>query len=191
MIVHEQTLLSEDIFDKNFICDLNKCKGACCIEGDFGAPLSITEVAVLEAEIDHIKSYLTPLGLEHIEKYGVWEKDKDGDIVTTCLPTGECNFAVRDENGTLGCGIEHAWRDEKTTFRKPISCHLYPIRISTVGEFDALNYNQWNICKPACTLGNKHQMPVYQFLKEALVRHYGDAWYTELDAIAQAYYQSK
>lgn len=191
MIVHEHTLISEDIFDKNFICDLQKCKGACCIEGDFGAPLTMEEIAILENELEAIKPYLTPQGLAQIEKQGVWEKDKDEDTVTTCLPTGECNFAIRDKNGILGCGIELAWKEGKIAFRKPISCHLYPIRISTVGEYDALNYNRWDICKPACALGDKHILPVYQFLKDALVRSYGEAWYQELEAIAKAYYQSK
>jgi hypothetical protein len=186
MIIHQQTLISEDILEKNFICNLDKCKGACCVEGEFGAPVTKDEILLLEIEIEHIKPFLSKEGAAAIDKNGVWEKDTDGDLVTTCLPSGECNFSIYD-NGVLGCGIEKAWKAGKTSFRKPVSCHLYPIRVSTVGEYDALNYNKWEICKPACALGNKHQMPIYSFLKEALVRKYGESWYSELEAIAEAY----
>ncbi len=186
MIIHQNTLISQDILEKNFICNLNKCKGACCVEGEFGAPITKDEINILEQEIKHIKPFLSEKGITVIEEKGVWEKDTDGDLVTTCLPSGECNFSIY-ENGILGCGIEKAWKEGKTYFRKPISCHLYPIRISKVGDYEALNYNKWNICKPACTLGNKQQVPIYKFLKEALIRNYGEDWYTELDEIANAY----
>lgn len=192
MIVHEPALVSENLLEKQFICDLNACKGACCIEGDGGAPLSEEEIALLEKELDHITPFLTPAGAKAIRKKGFYETDqRDGEKLTTCLPTGECNFAIRDENGILGCGIEKAWKAGKTTLRKPISCHLYPIRVKKVGEYDGLNYHRWNICKPACKLGEAHQMPVYRFLKDALVRKYGEAWYNELDNIAQAYLNSR
>lgn len=186
MIIHRDTLISEDLLEKNFICNLKKCKGACCVEGEFGAPLSEHEIGILQAELEHIKPYLSPKGQHALDKHGVWEKDSDGDLVTTCLPSGECNFSIYD-NGILACGIEKAWKEGKTTFRKPISCHLYPIRISQVGDYEALNYNRWDICKPACTLGNKHQVPIYKFLKESLIRKYGEDWYSELEALAEAY----
>jgi hypothetical protein len=186
MILFENTLLSEELFDKHFICDLTKCKGACCVEGDFGAPLEREEIEILENELENILPYLTKEAIQQIESKGVWENDKDGDLVTTCLPTGECNFSFKDEAGVLGCGIEKAWKEGKTTFRKPISCHLYPIRISKVGEYDALNYNRWEICKPACNLGAKHQVTVFAFLKDSLVRKYGENWYNEVAAIADS-----
>jgi hypothetical protein len=186
LLIHEPALISEDLLEKHFICDLAKCKGACCIEGEFGAPLDEEEIAILESELPNILPYLDPKGVKALKKHGVWEKDSEGDIVTTCLPTGECNFAIR-ENGILGCGIEKAWKAGATTFQKPISCHLYPIRISKVGDYDALNYNRWDICKPACALGKKHQVPVFKFLKGALERKFGEKWYRELEEIAEAF----
>jgi hypothetical protein len=185
MIIHEQTILSEDLFEKNFICNLSKCKGACCVEGDQGAPLSKEEIELIANDIEAIKPYLTDASLNAINQKGFWETDPEGDLVTTCLPSGECNFS-RYENGILSCGMEQAWKDGKTTFRKPISCHLYPIRIKQVGEYDALNYHTWDVCKPACKLGDEHKVPVYSFLKDALIRKYGESWYNELDGIAQA-----
>ena len=186
MIIHQNTLISEDIFEKNFICNLEKCKGACCVEGESGAPITEDEIKILEKELKNIRPFLSEAGKQAIAKFGVWEKDKEGDTVTTCLSTGECNFSVY-ENGILGCGIEKAFKAGKTDFRKPISCHLYPIRITKVAEYDALNYNRWDVCKPACALGNKLHVPVYKFLKEALIRHYGATWYHELEEIAEVY----
>ncbi|MFA9212539.1 MAG: DUF3109 family protein [Candidatus Methylacidiphilales bacterium] len=185
MILLENTIVSEDILEKNFICNLSACKGACCIEGDSGAPITQDELEILEAELENIKPYLTAVSLEAIKTQNFWEKDTDGDLVTTCLPTGECNFSLRDEAGMLKCGIEQAYRDGKASIQKPLSCHLYPIRISNVSEFEALNYHRWDICKPACKLGEEHQVAVYQFLKEPLIRKFGEDWYNELDEIAK------
>ncbi len=186
MIIHEPALVSEDLFEKHFICDLGKCKGACCIEGDFGAPISEDEIKTLEKDLQHILPYLPEKSQQDLLKRGVWEKDVDGDLVTTCQPTGECNFAYYDEQRVLSCGIEQAWKEKKTDFQKPISCHLYPIRVARVGEFEALNYDRWDICKPACSLGEQHQMPVFRFLKSALVRKFGEQWYSELEEISEA-----
>jgi hypothetical protein len=185
MILLENTIVSEDILEKNFICNLSACKGACCIEGDSGAPITHDEQEILESELENIKPYLTAVSLKAIKTQNFWEKDTDGDLVTTCLPTGECNFSLRDEAGMLKCGIEQAYRDGKASIQKPLSCHLYPIRISNVGEFEALNYHRWDICKPACKLGEEHQVAVYQFLKEPLIRKFGADWYNELDEIAK------
>ena len=180
MLLHENTLISEDVFEKHFICDLSKCKGACCVEGDYGAPLQEDEIKVIESELESIIPYLTEKSVQGIAAKGIWEYDKDGDVVTTCLPTGECHFAIRNSDGILGCGIEKAWNEGKCTIQKPISCHLYPIRISKVGEYDALNYNRWEICKPACKMGDKHKVTVFDFLKPALIRKYGSEWYNEV-----------
>ncbi len=190
MIIHESTIISEDLLEKNFICNLSKCKGACCVEGDQGAPLNEDELKAIERNLEAIKPYLTPASLKAIEEKGSWETDPEGDVVTTCLPSGECNFS-RYENGILSCGMEQAWKDGKSDFRKPISCHLYPIRVSQVGEYDALNYHRWDVCKPACVLGDEHKVPVFKFLKDALIRKYGEEWYADLEAIAEAYYESK
>jgi len=186
MIIHQHTLLSEDIFEKEFVCNLDKCKGACCVEGEYGAPITEKEIKTLEKDLKNILPFLSEKGRNAIEKNGIWEKDKYGDIVTTCMSSGECNFAVYDGKGILGCGIEKAFRAGKTKFQKPVSCHLYPIRITNVAEFEALNYHKWEVCKPACTLGKKLGVPVYKFLKEALIRKYGKEWYNELEEIAEA-----
>jgi hypothetical protein len=185
MIIHEPALISEDLFEKNFICNLSKCKGACCVEGDQGAPITESEINAIQENLEQIKPYLTAESLKQIERKGFWETDPEGDLVTTCLPTGECNFSIY-KDGVLGCGMEQAWKDEKSTFRKPLSCHLYPIRVKHVGDYEALNYHKWDVCKPACQLGEEHQVPVYKFLKEALVRKFGEPWYHELEDIAQA-----
>ncbi len=185
MIIHDNTILSEDLFDKHFICDLNACKGACCIEGDAGAPVTDEEISILEEILPKLTAYLSPEGLNLISEKGVSELDKDGDAVTNCLPDGTCVFAVSN-NGILSCGIENAFNAGAVDFIKPLSCNLYPIRVSKVGDYDALNYHKWDICSPACKLGEQHQVPIYKFLKTPLIRAYGQNWYNELDAIADA-----
>lgn len=184
MILLGNTLITEDILEKNFICNLSACKGACCIEGDFGAPVSEEEIEIIESEISNIIPFLNNQSKLEIDKKGVWEKDIDGDLVTTCLPSGECNFSIKDNNGILKCGIEQAFLQGKSSIQKPLSCHLYPIRISKVGNFEAINYHKWDICKPACKLGDEHQLPIYQFLKKPLIRKFGNEWYDELCEIA-------
>ena len=191
MILLENTIVSEDVLDKHFICNLSACKGACCVEGDFGAPLTEEEISTLSSEIENLKPFLSHEGLAAITQNGFWEHDSDGDLVTTCLPTGECNFSLRDANGTLKCGIEAAYKAGKSSLYKPLSCHLYPIRISKVSAYEALNYHKWDICAPACALGKEHRVPVYQFLKEALIRKFGADWYQDLDAIATQYNSNK
>ncbi len=187
MIIIENTLVSEDIFNHNFICNLAACKGACCIEGDQGAPVQQAEKEKIEEELNLIKPYLTELSKSAIEKDGFVVKDEDDEWVTTCLPTGECNFVTRDENGILMCGMEQAFLAGKTSIRKPISCYLYPIRVTKVGDYEALNYSRWDICSAACSLGNKEQVTVYQFLKEPLIAKFGADWFIELVEIAKAY----
>jgi hypothetical protein len=191
MIIIENTLVSEDVLEKNFICDIEKCKGACCIEGDAGAPLNQDELLIIESQFENIKPYLSKAAFQDIERRGFYEKDKDGDIVTTCQPDGLCNFATINKQGILACGMEQAFIEGKTSYKKPISCHLYPIRISQVGQYEALNYHRWDICKAACTLGEKHKTPVYTFLKDALIRKFGEDWYNTLDEIAEDWNQQK
>ncbi|MEX1189276.1 MAG: DUF3109 family protein [Bacteroidia bacterium] len=187
MLIVDDKLVSEEILEKQFICDLNACKGACCVEGDAGAPLTEEEVNKLEDDLEHIRPFLRQQGLESIAKEGVFTIDSDGDMVTPLVDGKECAFTVFEENGTASCGIEKAWKAGKTDFRKPISCHLYPIRVSDLKEFTALNYNKWGVCSPACTLGESLKVPVYKFLKEALVRAYGEDWYSELSIAAEAW----
>lgn len=181
MLIVDKAILSEDLIEQQFVCDLLKCKGACCVEGDLGAPLELDELAELEAELPAILPYLTKEGKEVIEKEGFYLKDWEDDYSTTTINNRECVFAITDERGILSCGIEKAWKEGKTKFQKPISCHLYPIRISKYGENDALNYSRWDICSDACSNGKSLKVPVYKFLKGALVRKYGEGWYEMLE----------
>jgi hypothetical protein len=185
MLIHGNTLISEDILEKEFVCNLSACKGACCVEGDYGAPLLESELEDIDRNLEAIKEYMTPEARKKIAKGGYSELDPDGDLVTKCISGRDCVFAI-SENGIYKCAMEKAYEDGKTDFHKPISCHLYPIRISEVGEYEALNYNKWEICSAACTLGKKLSVPVYSFLKGPLMRKYGAEWYKGLEEIAEA-----
>jgi hypothetical protein len=191
MILLDNTIISEDILEKNFICNLSACKGACCIEGDFGAPITEEEIETIGAELSNILPFLNSESVNEINKKGIWEKDIDGDLVTTCLPSGECNFSIKESDGTLKCGIEQANKAGKSSIQKPLSCHLYPIRISKVGNYDAVNYHKWDICKPACKLGDEHKLPVFQFLKIPLIRKFGTEWFNELSFVAAQWESDK
>ena len=184
MLIVGDILVSEDLFDKKFVCDLTACKGACCVQGDAGAPLAEDEPGILEEEYEHFKAFLRPEGIAAVERDGVFTIDSDGDLVTPLVNGQECAYTVFDADGVAGCGIEKAWLAGKTRFRKPVSCHLYPVRVKKLVDIDALNYHSWDICKPACTCGAKLQVPVYRFLKEALERAYGEEWYAQLVEVA-------
>lgn len=188
MIQVEDVLLSEALFDNYFVCDLAACKGACCVEGDAGAPLEIDEIDKIEANLDQILPFLTEKGRETIKKQGVFEVEVDGEYVTPLNNGKECAFTIFDKNGIAKCGIEAAYRDGKSDFKKPSSCHLYPIRITKLKHYEALNYHEWGICKPACECGSKLKVKVYQFLKEPLINKYGVEWFqqlVEVDALLQ------
>jgi hypothetical protein len=175
-----EILVSDDVREKEFVCNLEKCKGACCVEGDFGAPLDEDELAILEEIYPKVKPDLSKEGIAVIEKTGTHTVDEDGDLVTPVIDGRECVYAIYDKKGVLKCGIEQAYYDGKVSWKKPISCHLYPIRITKKKEFEALNYHKWHICSPACALGKELQVPVYKFLKDPLIRKYGEAWYEDL-----------
>ena len=185
MIEIEDKLISLDIFEKKFVCDLHACKGACCIEGDAGAPLKYEEIDIIEENLEAIKPYLRKEGLEAIEKTGVFYMDEDNEPVTTLVNGSECAFVFFDENNITKCGIEKAHSEGKIDFKKPISCHLYPIRVANLRKFQAINYNQWDICKPACTCGVKLNVPVYKFLKEPIIREWGESFFNELEVVAK------
>jgi len=180
MIVLQNTVISDDIKDKFFVCNLEKCKGACCVEGDLGAPLAEDELQILADNYEQIKPYLSEAGVQAIAEQGLFIKDWEGDFSTTTINDRECAYAIYDENLTLKCGIEQAYLDGKINWKKPISCHLYPIRITKYDGFEALNYDKWQICNPACSFGADLGVRVYQFLKEPLIRKYGAEWYQEL-----------
>lgn len=180
MLIVGSAILSDDIIEKHFVCDIIKCKGACCVEGDLGAPLEEGEIEEINKNLDQVLPYLSEEGIRVIKEEGFYLKDWEGDLSTTTINGKECSFAVYDDKGILHCGIERAWLEGKSTFQKPISCHLYPIRITKYGENEALNYNRWNICSPACQQGAALKVPLYLFLKGPLVRKYGSEWFDEL-----------
>lgn len=186
MILIDDKIISRDVIEKKFICNLNACKGACCWEGDFGAPLETEEIEKVEAIFPMVKPYLSEASIRRIEQNGTSSYYKEEkETGTSLMENGACVFMILDENRIAKCGIEAAYLDKKIDFQKPISCHLYPIRVKKHKNFEAVNYDDWDICSAACELGEKEQMPTYQFLKEALVRKYGIEFYEELDATAK------
>lgn len=188
MIEIEDKIISDDIFEERFCCDLSKCKGICCIEGDSGAPLDIEEVEIIAENIDTIKRYMSEDGIEAINKDGVYVIDSDGDLTTTLINGGECAYVVYDNDIAL-CAIEKAYRDGAITFKKPISCHLYPIRVSKFSNnMVGLNYHRWSVCSGARECGKRENVKVYQGLKEPIIRAYGEQFYTymcEVDEIIE------
>jgi hypothetical protein len=188
MIIVQDKLVSDDVVNEQFVCNLTACKGACCWEGDSGAPLEKDELAILDGLFEQVKPFLSPAGIAAIEAQGkyVWFEEAR-EYGTTLVDNGPCAYMTLDPNGVAQCGIEHAWRAGVVEFRKPISCQLYPIRVvkNEIAGFEALNYDRWEICSAACEKGKKEQVPVYVFLKEAIIRKYGEDFYEELDGAAQ------
>ena len=185
------TVVSTELFERHFVCDLNACKGACCVEGDSGAPLLIEEVSAIEDNLDEILPFLREEGIKAIEQNGVFYVDEDNEPVTTLVNGKECAFVVYDEKGITKCGIEQSYNEGKSRFRKPISCHLYPIREKQFHEKKALVYDKWSICEPACDCGEKLSIPVYRFLKDAIIRAHGEAYYDELSLAAEVWKNEK
>ncbi len=178
-------LVSDELLEKHFVCDLNACKGACCVEGDDGAPLTEEEVSLIEDHIEDIKPYMTQEGIDVVDEKGVFYMDRTNEPVTQLVKKKDCVFVTLDENGITKCGIEYAYKDGKIPFNKPISCHLYPIRVGHFKTFKSLNYDQWPICSPACKLGEALKVPVYKFLKEPIIRAFGEDLYKELEKVEQ------
>jgi hypothetical protein len=186
MIAIGETLISEDVIEKKFVCDLNACKGACCVKGDYGAPLEEEELAVFDKIYPKVKKYMTPDGIKTVEKQGKYLKYETGEWVTPLIKGRECAYTYFDDDGTAKCAIEKAYLEGKVDYKKPISCHLYPIRINVQrNKLEAVNYDRWSICKPACKLGETLKVPVYKFLKEPLIRKYGKDWYKALEVAAE------
>jgi hypothetical protein len=180
MVQVEDKIISFDVFEKQFVCDLSACKGACCVDGDSGAPLNDDELATLETIYEEVKPYMRKEGVAAIEQQGIYVVDSDGDNTTPLVDNEECAFVSFDRDGTAKCSIEQAYNDGKVNFKKPISCHLFPIRIKEYRDFEAVNYESIDICKPACNCGEQLQVPVFRFLKEPLIRKYGMEWYQQL-----------
>lgn len=185
MIQVGEVLLSEDLFKEYFVCDLSACKGACCVEGDAGAPVEFEEIERMESNLENILPFLTEEGKKSIQQQGVFTVDTDGEYVTPLNNGKECSFTTFDKNGIAKCGIEDAYRAGKSDFKKPISCHLYPIRVAKLKHHEALNYHKWAICAPACDCGSKLKVKVYQFLKDPLIKRYGTGWYQQLIEVDQ------
>lgn len=184
MIQIDDTIVSFDVFLEKFCCDLASCRGACCVEGDSGAPLAEEEPRRIEENYAGIQPFMKPSGVVAVGEQGYAVIDKEGDLVTPLIRGGECAYAI-EENGVCWCAIEKAWSEGKSDFRKPVSCHLYPIRVTRYEGFEVLNYHRWAICREACVRGEREGIPVYRFLKEALIERYGEEWYAQLEYAAR------
>jgi len=180
-----KSVISLDVIQKEFCCDIEKCKGACCVDGDSGAPVTPEEAAIIEALYPDFADYLSEENKAEIKKQGFSVTDSDGDLVTPIVGNNECVFTFTDERGITKCAIERAYFDKKTSFRKPVSCHLFPIRITAYKRFDAVNYQQLDICQPGRICGKSVGSPLWKYLREPLIRQYGSSWYDELQYAAE------
>lgn len=182
MIEIDDKIVSADLLRECFACDLSQCRGICCVEGNAGAPLEADEVDILEREYEAYRPYMTAEGIEAVERQGFMVVDADGDYTTPLVDDAECAYA-RNENGVTLCAIEKAWLEGKTPFRKPISCHLYPIRMVHFSNGSiGLNYHRWSVCEPARRCGRKLGIPVYRALREPIIRRFGEEFYRALEA---------
>jgi hypothetical protein len=184
MLQIKDTLISQDLIEKKFCCNLEKCKGACCVKGDAGAPLSQEEVELLPKIIDKITPFLRKAGSESIAEMGAHVIDDENEAVTPLVGGKECAYVVFD-NGIAKCGIERAFEAGAISFRKPVSCHLYPVRLRKYHQFVAVNYDRWEICEPARAHGENLNLPVYEFVREALIRRFGKDWFMHLKVAAR------
>ncbi|MFT3950185.1 MAG: DUF3109 family protein [Agriterribacter sp.] len=192
MIEIDNILVSDDVVKAQFVCDLIKCKGGCCEDGDAGAPLSKEETQILEDNFEILKPYLTKEGMDEIEKKGKYYYDRSFGWVTPTIDGKICAYGYYDNKGIIKCGIEQAYLDGKISWKKPLTCHLYPIKTKKTKTYELVNYEpRETLCNPACKLGKKLQVPVYVFLKEALIRKYGEEFYTLLEQIANQYYKDE
>ena len=180
-----KTIVSEDIIKKDFVCNISACKGACCIDGEAGAPLEESEIDKLEEIYPKVKPYLRKEGVDVIEKQGKYIRTENGELETPLIGTADCAYVIFDKNDNAMCAIEQAYNQGDIDWKKPISCHLYPIRVQEYSEFSAVNYHRWDICSDACTSGAELKVPVYKFVKEALIRKFGENWYAELEKVAE------
>ncbi len=184
MIQIGKYLVSDELLEERFACDLGACHGACCVMGDDGAILKHEDSGILEDIYDEVAPYLTPEGRKAVEEQGHYVMNDEGQLRTPLIEGKACAY-VQYKEGIALCGIELAWLEGRISYRKPVSCHLYPVRTKDLGEFEALNYERWEICAAACSKGDREGIPVYRFLKEALIRHCGEEFYEALDATAR------
>ena len=180
-----KTIVSEDIINKDFVCNLSACKGACCIDGDAGAPLEKDEAEILETIYPKVKPFLREEGIKAIEEQGTFITTENGELETPLINGADCAYVNFDDKGTALCAIEEAYNQGEVDWKKPVSCHLYPVRVKEYSSFSAVNYHKWYICDDACVLGKELQVPIYKFVKEALIRKFGEDWYEELEQMAK------
>jgi hypothetical protein len=190
MLRIDDSLISLDLIEKKFCCHLDKCKGICCVKGDSGAPLSSEEVEILPEIFEKVKLYMRPEGIASVEKQGTHVIDSDNEAVTPLVDGKECAF-VFFEKGIAKCAIEKAWQEKVIDFQKPVSCHLYPVRVKAYDGFEAVNYDKWDICEAARILGYKEGIPVFEFVKTALIRRFGADWYDRLEIAAREFEKAK
>ena len=179
----DDKIVSTDLFSEKFVCDLSKCKGACCVKGNGGAPMTEKEVELIEDNLEQIKPFMSEKGIQTIKDEGVYYLDEEDAPATKLIDKKECCFVYFDNSNTAKCSIETAYKSGEIDFNKPQSCHLYPIRIKEFTEFTALNYEEWDICAPACSLGQSLKVPVYKFLQEPITRVFGSSFFDELSKI--------
>ncbi|MBT8185792.1 MAG: DUF3109 family protein [Eudoraea sp.] len=182
-----KTIVSEEIIENDFVCNLSACKGACCIDGEAGAPLEDKETEILVEIYKKVKPFLREEGISVIEEHGAFVKGEDGEWETPLVNNSECAYVIFSDSGVAKCGLEAAFDKGASRWKKPISCHLYPVRVKEYTALTAVNYHKWQICDPACSLGEELQVPVYKFVREALIRKFGKEWYSELEEVARAH----
>lgn len=191
MIEIGDTIISSEILENRFVCDIVACKGACCVEGEGGAPVETDEVDIIEEVYEKVKPYMTEKGIKAIEEQGTVVVGSDNELETPLIDGAECAYTYFEENGTAKCAIEKAYLNKEISFKKPISCALYPIRLSEHKTFTSVNYHHWSICKPACECGNKLDVKTYKFLKDPLINKFGEEWYKTLEEVDREFFSKK
>jgi hypothetical protein len=187
-----KVLVSDQVIEEQFVCDLTKCKGGCCEDGDAGAPLTKEELRIIDSVYEAVKPYMRPEGIEEVQRVGKYQYDAEFGWVTPTVNSAICAYGFRDEQGVIKCAFEQAYYDGKIDWKKPISCHLFPIKTKKSKVYEMVNYEpRHSLCSAACTLGKKLKMPAYKFLKEALIRKYGPEFYEALDQVAIKYFQKE
>ena len=181
----DKTLISESIIDNDFVCNLSACKGACCVDGDAGAPLEKSEIEIIEHVYPKIKHHLSKESIKHIESQGKFITTDKGELETPLINGADCVYVIYDDRNYASCAFEEAYNQGEINWKKPISCHLYPVRVKQHKNFTSVNYDRWKICDSACSLGKELAVPIYSFVKEALIRKFGKKWYSELEIIAK------
>lgn len=192
MIEIGKVLVSDQVIEEQFVCDLSRCKGGCCEDGDAGAPLTKEELRIIDRIYETVKPYMTREGIEEVNRIGKYQYDAEFGWVTPTINSAICAYGYRDEKGIIKCAFEQAYYDGKTDWKKPISCHLFPIKTKKTKVYEMVNYEpRETLCRAACSMGKKLKLPVYKFLKEALIRKYGPEFYEALEQVAEKYFDKK